>query len=176
MSEILLYPGPITIPAGDSGNEFAQIQVVNSSGTPPSNGPDLFFTELLFDGATDEHVVFGFRMPADYSSGGTLKVQWKRASGTGAANVVVKAAVAAITPGAAEVPNSKSFNTVATTTTAAGTTAQAVVESDITLTMDSAAAGDMVWIMLGRDADNGADTLNSVDIQVVSVIFSYTAA
>jgi len=86
---------------------------------------------------------------------------------------VCKAAVAAVTPGATEVPNSKALNTVATTTTACSTTSQALVTTAITLTMDSAAAGDMVTVMLGRDADNASDTL-TVDAQVTDVNFTYT--
>lgn len=171
---ILLWPGSLTLPDGTTGNAFAQAQIVKSSGTAPTNGSSLFLTELLFDGTTDEHVLFGFTMPSDYASGGALKLNWKRASGTAAANVVWKGAVAAITPGGTEVPNSKALNTVATTTTAAGTTSQALQTTAITLTMDSAAAGDSVWIMLGRDADNAADTLNAVDAQVASVWFEYT--
>ncbi len=172
---ILLFPGHVTLPDGTTGNIFAQAQIAKSTGTPPTNGPNLFLTELLFDGTTDEHCFFGFALPSDYVSGGTLKLHWKRASGTGAADVVWKGAVAAVTPGGAEVPNTKVFSTVATTTTAAGTTVQALQATSITLTMDSAAAADSVWIMLGRDADNAADTLNAVDAQVTAVFFEYTA-
>ena len=172
--EVLLWPGALTLPDGTSGNAFAQAQVIKSTGTAPTNGPVLHFTELLFDGTTDEHVFFPFMMPGDYSSGGTLVLNWKRASGTGAANVVWKGAVAAITPGGTEVPNTKSLNTVATVTTAAGTTSQAEQTSSITLTMDAAVAGDSVDIMLGRDADNASDTLNAVDAQVRTVKFTYT--
>jgi len=171
---ILLWPGEVTLPDGTSGNVFAQAQIFKSTGTAPTNGPVLFGTELLFDGTTDEHVFFAFGMPQDYASGGTLYINWKRASGTGAADVVWKGAVAAVTPGGTEVPNTKALNTVATTTTNAGTTSQALQQTTITLTMDSAAARDSVWVMLGRDADNAADTLNVVDAQVTSVWLEYT--
>lgn len=173
---ILLFPGEVTCPDGTASNLFVQAQVAKSSGSPPTNGPNLFFTELLFDGTSDEHCFFGFYMPSDYASGGSLVLNWKRASGTGAANVVWKGAVAAITPGGTEVPNTKVLNTVATTTTAAGTTSQAVQTTSVTLTMDSAAAGDAVWIMCGRDADNASDTLNAVDAQLVTAAFTYTTS
>src|SRR6266702_3722427 len=163
---ILLWPGAISLPDGTSGNAFCQAQVEKSTGTAPTNGPSLFFTELLFDAATDEHCFFTFTLPSDYSSGGIININWKRASLTTAVNVVWKAAVAA------EVPNSKALNTVATTT-ACSTTSQALVTTAITLTMDSAAVGDMVTVMLGRDADNASDTL-TVDAQVTDVNFTYT--
>ena len=172
---ILLWPGEVTLPDGTTNNAWARAQVFKSTGTPPTNGPNLFAAELLFGGgANDEHAFFGFGMPQDYSSGGTLYINWKRASGTGAANVVWKGAVAAVTPGGTEVPNSKALNTVATTTTAAGTTVQALQQTTITLTMDSAAARDSVWVMLGRDSSNASDTLDAVDAQVASVWLEYT--
>src|SRR6266567_8263505 len=154
---ILLWPGAISLPDGTSGNAFCQAQVAKSTGTAPTNGPSLFFTELLFDAATDEHCFFTFTLPSDYSSGGIININWKRASLTTVVNVVWKAAVAAVTPGTTEVPNSKALNTVATTSTACSTTSQALVTTAITLTMDSAAVGDMVTVMLGRDADNASD-------------------
>lgn len=171
---ILLWPGPLTLPDGTTNNAFCQAQVVKSSGTEPTNAPDVYFTELLFDGATDEHALFTFVLPSDYASGGTVIIQWKRASGTGAADAVWKAAMAAVTPGGTEVPNSKIFNTVSTQTTAAGTTSQALQTTSLTPASDSAAAGDMVTVMVGRDADNASDTLNAVDAQVTTVYFEYT--
>lgn len=171
---ILLWPGAVTLPDGTASNLFAQAQVAKSSGTPPTNGPNLYFTELLFDGAADEQVLFGFMMPSDYASGGTVTIHWKRASGTGAADVVWKAAIAAVTPGGTEVPNTKALATVSTTTSAAGTTSQALRTANISPSMDSAAAGDTVFVMVGRDADNAADTLNAVDAQVTAIDFTYT--
>lgn len=176
MSTILLFPGPVALTDGTSGNIGATSVLAKSSGTPPTNAPNLFFTELIFNGATDWHCFFGFAMPSDYASGGTLKLNWKRASGTGAANVVWKGAVAAVTPGGTEVPNTKVLSTVATVTTAAGTTSQALQTSSINLNMDSAAPADSILIMLGRDADNAADTLDNVDAQVPTVWFEYTVA
>lgn len=171
---ILLYPGAVVLPDGTTDNVFCGIQVAKSTGTPPTNGPNLFFEELLFDGTTDEMCFFNFQMPSDYASGGSVIIHWKRASGTGAADVVWKSAVAAITPGGAEVPNTKVLNTVSTATTAAGTTSQAVQTTTISPSMDSAVASDTVFVMVGRDASNASDTLNAVDAQVVSVSIIYT--
>jgi len=173
---VMLWPGEVTFPDGASGNAFPGIEQILSSAAAPTNGCKVHFLQLVFDAATDEHVIFSFPLPGDYASGGTLRVKWKRKSGTGAANAVWKAAVAALTAGGTEVPDSKAFSTVATTTTAAGTTANAVQETTITLTMDSAAAGDMLYLMLGRDGDNAADTLDAIDACVVGVTFEYTTA
>ena len=171
---IILWPGEATLPDGSAGEGFAQAQIIRSTGTPPTNAPDVNFTELLFDGTTDEHTIFAFRVPSDYSSGGTVKLNWHRESGTGAADVVWKAAIAAVTPGGAEVPHSKIFNTVSTVTTAAGTTAQAEQTSLVSPNADAAAAHDTIFLMVGRDADNAADTLNAVDAGVTSIAFEYT--
>src|SRR5438046_1663398 len=123
---ILLWPGAITLTDGTTGNAYCKAQVAKSTGKAPTNGPRLLFTELLFNAATYEHCFFTFTLPGDYSSGGIVNINWKRASGTTAQNCIWKAAVAAVTPGGAEVPNSKALNTVATVTTAAGTTSQAL--------------------------------------------------
>jgi hypothetical protein len=169
-----LYPGNVILPDGTAGNEFAQAQIFQSTGTAPTNGAKVHGSELLFDGTTDEVVFFQFPLPADYVSGGTIYFNGKRASGTGAANVIMKCAVAAVTPGATEVPNTKVLNTVTTTAAlAVGTTPQALVQSTCAPAMDSAAPRDTVWIMFGRDATNASDTLDNIDFQVVSVWLEY---
>lgn len=167
-----LFPGE-RIDTNETENNAAIPQMVVSSGTPPSNAPKLAFQELSFNGTTDQHVIFPVIL-FDYVSGGTLKWNGRRASGTGAADVVMKGAVAAITAGAAEIPSAKIFNTVATGTTAVGTTAQALVTGSITLTMDSAATGDDIYIMFGRDANNASDTLDGVAVLVTRVWLEYT--
>ena len=173
---IILWPGPLTNPDGTTNNGFSRSQRAKSSGTPPTNGTNLFLDELLWSDTQDDHALFVFPMPPDYASGGTVYIQWKRASGTGAADVVLKSSVAALTAGAGEVPNTKVMAAVSTVTTAAGTTSQALVQSTMTPNMDSAAARDLVAIMVGRDRDNAADTLTGVDVQVTAVWLEYTTA
>ena len=172
-----LWPGTITLPDGTASNAFAQAQVAKSSGTPPTNGSNLFLTELLFDFvATDEHAVFCQLLPTDYASGGTVRVLWKR-NDTGAqsaANVVWKTAVAAITPGGAEVVNTKAFAAVTTSgAQAAGTTGQALRVTTMTPAMDSAAALDLLCVMLGRDASDTTNDTLGVDAAVVNVVLEY---
>jgi hypothetical protein len=159
IGRIELWPAFIVLPDGTTNNAFATSQQVASTGTPPTNGPNLFFQDVRFDPATDQHFFRCVGLPADYASGGTLYLNWRRTAGTTAQDAVWKAGVAAVTPGAAELLTTKSLNTIATATTAAGTTANAEVQTTITLTMDSAAARDTVCFMVGRDANNASDTL-----------------
>lgn len=173
---ILLWPGAVTLPDGTTDNLFAQAEVVKSTGTPPANGVNLHFTQLLFDGTVAENVFFGFLLPADYASGGTLTIHWKRASGTGAADVVWKAAAAALTPGGTEVPNTKAHAAVTTVTSAAGTTSQALRTTALSPNMDGAAAGDTLYLVVSRDGDNASDTLDAVDAQVTAIAWTYTTA
>jgi hypothetical protein len=84
--------------------------------------------------------------------------------------------VAAITPGDAVTYLAKAQAAAASVTTATNGTADRVTNSSITLTMDSAAAGDHITLCLFRDADNASDTL-AVDAKLLDgVIFKYTSA
>jgi hypothetical protein len=176
-NHILLWPGAVTLPDGSAGNAFGVAQIVRSSGAAPTGGPKLHFDELLFDPTTDEHVLFGVRMPADYVSGGTVKIQWKANATVPTNGVVWKACLAAVTPGAAEVPDSKSYPVPDTVTTLDSATANALMESSLALgatALNGAVAGDWVSLMVGRDADAAADTV-TVDAAVVGISLDYTA-
>ena len=60
------------------------------------------FTTLDFDGAGGlENALFHFRLPADYASGGALKIQWQ-ANSTSAQNCKWQAQVGAVTPADAD--------------------------------------------------------------------------
>jgi len=132
------------------------------------------FTTLDFDGAGAlESCLWQFRVPADYASGGTLKIQWQTNS-TSAQNCKWQAQVSAVTPADADTVLEHAFAAAATVTTGANTTeARRLIESSITLTMDSAAAGDFITIRLFRDSADAADTL-TVDAEVLMVAFEYT--
>jgi hypothetical protein len=132
------------------------------------------FTTLDFDGAGGlENALWHFRMPSDYASGGALKIQWQ-ANSTSAQNCKWQAQVGAVTPADADTVLEHAFAAAATVTTANNTAeARRLIESSITLTMDSAAAGDFITIRLFRDSADAADTL-AVDAEVLMVVFEYT--
>ncbi len=128
-----------------------------------------------FDGAGSaiEQLYATFTLPGDYASGGSLKVQGTINSTTG--NVAfMQAAVSATTPADADTPLEHAFSTAATVSITANTTeARRLLEGTITLSMDSAAAGDLVTIRLLRDPANGSDT-HTTDFEMWSCEFSYT--
>jgi hypothetical protein len=64
----------------------------------------------------------------------------------------------------------------ATVTTSVNTTeARRLVTSSITLTMDSAAAADLMFVDVFRDSADAGDTATS-DAELVSASFQYTTA
>jgi hypothetical protein len=172
---IQLWPGMLTLPDGTAANALVPAQVTQSTGTPPTDAPKLQFTDLLFDFTTDQHAFSCFPMPADYGSGGTLYLNWRRTTGTAAANVEWKAGVAAVTPGGTENLTTKIVNTVTFSgASAAGTTTNASRQSTITLNMDTAAARDTVCIMFGRNADSATDSMSADPAAVSAVWLEYT--
>lgn len=165
---ILPIPGG-TPPDGSASNASAQPQRTKSSASAPSP----IFTELLFDPGTDEHWWWAFRMPADYASGAVAKLQWKANATSN--SVVWVARLAAVTPADTDTPNEHASAAANSATTSVNTTeARRLVETSITLTnADSVAAGDMVNLLIHRDADNGSDSC-TVDAELVAVSIEYT--
>ena len=122
---------------------------------------------LLADDTTDESVWWQFRMPS-FSGTLTIEVQYSMASAT-SGNVVLTAAVMAVTPGDSADINTESYDTANSATDAVPGTAGYLGTATITLTNnDSVAAGDLVKILLSRDANNGSDTASG-DCEIVSV-------
>jgi len=162
-------PLACTIPDGSASNLAPAL--TRRQGT--QTGAKGHFHTLDFDGAgAVENALLNFRMPADYASGGTLKIQWQ-ANAVTATNCKWQAQVAAVTVADADTPLEHAFAAAATVTTANNTTeARRLNESAITLTMDSAAAGDFMQIRLFRDSADAADTL-AVDAEVLMVVFEY---
>lgn len=170
---ILLMPGSAVMPDGSTGNVPAAL--TRRQGT--ETNPKKHFLTLDYDGAgsVPEHAWWEFRMPTDYASGGTLKILWFTNS-TASANVVWQARVGAITPADADTPLEHAQAAAATVTTATNTTeANRLIESSITLTMDSAAAGDLIFLTILRDPANASDT-HTVDAALVAAAFEYTTS
>lgn len=167
---VLLLPEHATMPDGSAGNVNCGRSV--RQGTEAN--PKKHFITLDFDGAgaVIEYAWWHFRMPADFASGGTLQVDWMANATTG--NVKLQARVGAVTPADADTPIEHAQAAAATVTTAANATeARRLVNSAITLTMDSAAAGDEIFIGLFRDPADAADTCTA-DCEVLAAAFEYT--
>src|SRR5262245_7188437 len=166
---VLCATGSAILPDGSTSNLGPGL--TRRQGT--QTGAKVHFLTLDFDGAGALELCFwGFRLPADYSSGGTLKIQWQ-ANAT--ANAVKwQAKIGAVTPADVDTVLEHAFAAAATVTTNVNTTeARRLTESSITLTMDSAAAGDYITIQLLRDSADAADT-STVDAEVLAVSFEYT--
>jgi hypothetical protein len=84
-----------------------------------------------------------------------------------------QAQLGAVTPADADTPLEHAFAAAATVTTNVNTTeARRLTESSITLTMDSAAAGDLIELFLFRDSADAADTA-TVDAELVFAVLEY---
>jgi len=166
---ISLMPQSAVLPDGSTGN--AAPGMTRRQGTEAN--PKKHFLTLDFDGAgsTTEHAWWTFRMPEDYSSGGTLKILWMANATSG--SCVWQARVGAITPDDTDTPMEHAQASAATVTTATNATeARRLNSSSITLTMDSATAGDLVFLTILRDPSNGSDTL-TVDAELIVAALEY---
>lgn len=168
---VLLAPQAAVFPDGSTSNLGPAL--TRRQGT--QTGAKAHFFTVDFDGAGNLELCFwGFRLPSDYISGGTLKIAWQ-ANAT--ANAVKwQAQIGAVTPADADTVLEHAFAAAASVTTNVNTTeARRLNESAITLTMDSAAPGDYVTIMLFRDSADAADTA-TVDGEVLFCNFEYATS
>lgn len=167
---IQLSPGAAVLPDGSSGN----VQAGTSRRQGTESNPKKHFLALDFDGAgsVPEHAWWSFTLPADYASGGSLLINWFANATTG--NVKWQARVSAISPGDTDTPLERAQAAAGNATTGVNATeANRLVQSSITLSMDSAVARDTIFIVLFRDPADGSDTC-SVDATVVGATFEYT--
>jgi hypothetical protein len=168
---IPLMPAAVVLPDGSTGNLAAGMS--RRQGTE-ANPKKHFFTLDFDGGGLLEHAWWMFRIPADYASGGTLKIQWQ-ANAT--ANAVKwQARVGAITPDDADTPLEHAQAAAATVTTNVNVTeARRLTESSIVLTMDSAVPGDLIFLVIFRDSADAADTA-TVDAELIAASFEYVTS
>lgn len=170
---VILDVASATPPDGSTGNAGPSLGRVIGT----ESNPKKFYLTAAFDPGTDEHLWWNFRMPADYASGGTIKILWY-SNDTGASETCVWGArLGAVTPADADTPIEHAEAAATTTSTDVNTTeANRLIETSITLAnLDSVAAGDLVFIVIYRDADNGSDDLTS-DALLVTASFEYTTS
>lgn len=156
---------------GSTGNAGPALLVIAGTETNPKKQ----LRVAAFDAATDEHLWFQFRMPADWKEGGTVRLLWM-ANAT--ANACAWGArLAAVTPADADTPveHAEAAATVVSTSVNA-TEARRLVESTIELgALDSVAAGDLCELLVYRDADGTAATDSlTVDAELLVVALTYT--
>lgn len=138
---------------------YATQDILAGGATPVEAAP-----VLDFDAATDEYIDFYGVLPQHYAGGGlTLTLVWSASSAT-SGDVIWGAAFRRINDDAEDIDttaHSYDFNASAAAT---APSAQGEVSYDnITFTdgadMDSLAAGEMFFLRIRRDADNGSDTM-----------------
>lgn len=138
-----------------------------------ATAPGVYLLQLAYDATADEWVTWQFRLPDDYASAPTLKVQWKATSAT-SGNVVWDARISATSPGDSTDVDAQDFDAANTATGAAPATAGYLAETSITLAnADSLAAGDFVVVRLSRVGSSGSDTATG-DAEMVGCLLSYT--
>ncbi len=171
VASILCPISGATLPDGSSGN--AAPGLVRIQGT--ESNPKKHFIVAQFDAATAEHLWWTFALPTAYASGGAVNLLWMANAVTGT-NVVWAASLGAITGADTDTPIEHANAAASTVTAAVNTTeARRLVASSITLAnLDSASPGDLVNLLVYRDAANGSDTLAS-DAELVAVAFEFTS-
>lgn len=134
-----------------------------SGAAAPTNGQQLRRRFLPYDPTTDEGAFFIYTLPSNYSSGGTLSFRWSSNATSG--NVIWKTAYALETVGTTDF-DGVAFGTVtAAAASAANATAGVATSVSIDLGVTGATAGQVLYIYLGRDADNASDTVNANDAE-----------
>jgi hypothetical protein len=165
---IILTAGAAILPDGSASNAAPGLQRVKSSAAAPTP----YFLQLAFDASTEEQVCWAFRMPADYASALTAKVQYKMTSAT-TGGIAFESRVAAVSDGDSTDVDAKAFGSANVGTATVPGTAGYIDEVSITMTnADSVAAGDYVVAYLNRDPAHASDTATG-DCEVLGLTFTY---
>lgn len=167
---LLFVDGAIPPDASGTGNNPATLEKIVSSGSQTANTPKVTYVQALFDQSTDEHLMWHFAIPSDYTSGGTVRLLWGAKVTTG--DVIWKTGIEAGDASSTDM-DAAVFNAAdaAAASTVPGTVGQ-FKETTIALTMTGASAGDEAILFVGRDADAGGDTAAG-DATLRTAIFEY---
>lgn len=161
-ARILQWAGDEQFPATNAAGGGAWTTEA-SGAAAPTNGQQLRRRYLPFDPTTDEGVFFVYLIPSNYVSGGSLTFRWSSNATTG--NVIWKTAYALSTPGTTDF-DGVAFGTVtAASAQATSATAGIEVSKTIDLGISGATAGQVLYVYLGRDADNASDTMDANDAE-----------
>ncbi len=158
------------LPDGSTNNAAPALQMYKGTNTAPAR----FGLRAAFDAATDEHLWWTVQLPANYASGGTVRLLW--AANAVANSVVWGCSIGAVTPADVDTYLEHAQATASTATTSVNTTeARRVVETTITPAADSMAANDLVTVLVYRDANNASDTC-TVDAELLAATLEYTTS
>lgn len=158
--------------AGSNGIDgIRTITLQAQSYQPPSSNYATFSTRnqigvLEFDASTQESARWVFHLPTGRTYGTlTVKVHWCTAAASGDGRWGVRIAKLS----GVDIDSDSYDTAVEATTTTSGTAGLVNVTTLSAVGIDSAAAGDLVQLELYRDVGDSADTINSNDLQVLSV-------
>jgi len=169
---VLLFPGGIAPDGSGSGNNTAALSYEVSGATQTSNTPKVTFLKLLFDGVTDEHWLFSFLLPSDYSSGGTLRGTVKFTSAT-TGNAIMKASQATTTDDSTDDDALVFIAAAVSASIAADATQGQTTAFTVALTTTNMSSNRKIVIFIGRDPDNASDTITT-DLELLVLSFEYT--
>jgi len=150
-----------TIGGGDASTQGAQIDAGEGS------------WRLLFDATIDEAAVYQIRLPDYWTAHSEIKIAYSMTSAT-SGTVEFEAAVMCTTPGDAADIVTASFANAATATETVPGTVGYLSNLNITVTDDSCAASDMLWIYVSMDADDPANSTATGDTEIVGVNYEFT--
>lgn len=169
---ITFLPGAAVMPDGSAGNAAPGIRTEPSSGGPPGT----YDTRLRFDGTTEQWCAFKTTVPADFSAGTApvAKVAYVMDSAI-AGGIAADVRIAAMSDGDASI-GAKAFGAANIATTSVPRAVGTLDIVSVTLTnRDSMAAGDVLWVYLGRATGNAGDTAAGfMDVSALSI--EYTTA
>lgn len=164
----MLFPGGYG-PTGGANNESAVPEFSEATGhtanTPKPNRPRLSFSPTV-----DQHWMFDLQIPDDYASGGIVRGRISTSASTG--TVVMKTGLCKSTGSDVD----DAFSATVNTTNVPITVANQREPFTINLPMAGIAANDDVTIFIGRDADNGSDSVDSNAAYLHKLSFEYVTA
>ena len=148
-----------------------------TSGDATTQGAELTGGEgnwrMLFDATTDEGAVWQFRLPDYWTGHSEVNIFYTMASAT-ASEVEFEVDVMCITDGDSADIATASFVGVAVGSATVPGTAGYPDEVSVTVTDDSCAAGDMIFVYLSTDADDATNDDATGDREVVGVEYEFT--
>ena len=177
-AELLLPVQGALLTDDSDGSKMAQIERAVSS---DAADPQAFWFQANFDDATEEHLLWQFRVPSHFRDSQPagypkLYAQMTMAAATGG-TVQFAAAVRSRTPAAGErldnVAGFAAFNESDATDVPDTAGELFEVEIDLSGQLDGLSAGDLCLLILKRDADDASNDTASGDAQVIAVTFRY---
>jgi len=166
----IILPALAWVPLdGSTGNHGPALDFVQSVAAAPSPR----YARWAFDKDVDEHLCVVFRLPDDFVSGPVVKVDWYCITDTG--DCVWGCRLAAQSEGDMQGVINIDCDAAVTTVQDATRSYLGQFALDLSAHNDNLAAGDIVMLVLFRDADNAADTVN-YDAYFLGGVFEYTTA